>query len=295
MSEFIATMNGSGDYAKLTEHNFSGVLVGDVENVRERLINALETLNYRVLSVQPLIARRSSQPSSTSFNVLDCVKSLTIILKPLNPTSMLVTFDYGILNPFITKGDRQTIEMEAQAIIALANARPLATACASCGTHNSGDTRFCRACGTPNVAGDPRELEVLRLTAGTRVGHQNIVGAVIFMLIVAAVALPLIFLSGKGMKAGLTVLIIGEILAFWWLFYGMLTVHRTLNPKKDSQRTVSVITRHAISTNQVAALPPQSMNASVTEGTTELLVTPERERVAVPVNPQKADTAEMQG
>ncbi|HEY0378637.1 MAG TPA: hypothetical protein VGC87_17105 [Pyrinomonadaceae bacterium] len=43
---------------------------------------------------------------------------------------------------------------------------------------------------------------------------------------------------------------------------------------------------HALS----AALPP---HASVTEGTTERLVTPERPRVAVPLKPHKTDTAEI--
>ena len=296
MSEFIAATSGSSEHLQVTEHNFSSVLAGDVESVRERLIHALEKLDYRVLSEQPLIAKRSSgQVSSCSFNVLKCVKSLTIILKPLNPTSTLATFDYEILNSFVTKGDRQTIEREAEAIIAFATARPVTKTCASCGTNNSSDSRFCRVCGTPNVAGEPCELEVLRLTSGARVGHQSIVGAVISLIIVAALALPLIFLSSKGLKAGLTILIAGEFLAFCWLFYGMWTLHRTLNPGKDSQRTLGDVGRQAISASKAAALPPQFIQPSVTEGTTELLATPERERVAVPVKPQKADTAEMQG
>jgi hypothetical protein len=74
----------------------------------------------------------------------------------------------------------------------------------------------------------------------------------------------------------------------------MWTLHRTLNPGKGSQRTLSDIGRQAISASKIAALPAQSIRASVTEGTTELLATPERERVAVPVKPQKADTADMQ-
>jgi hypothetical protein len=296
MSEFIATMSGSGESLKLTEHNYRSVLAGDIESVRARLIYALEKLDYRVLSEQPLIDKRSSgQDSSCSFDVLKCVKSLTIVLKPLNPTSTLATFDYEILNSFVTKGDRQTIEREAEAIVAFATARPATTACAACGTNNSSDSRFCRLCGTPNVASDPKELEILRLTAGARVGHQSIVGGVIALLLVAAVTIPLIFLRSKGPKAGLILLIIGEILSFCWLFYGIWTLHRTLNPEKDSQRTWPDIGRHAISAGQTVALPPQSIQASVTEGTTELLATPERERVAVPVESRKADTAEMQG
>ena len=295
MSEFITKTSGSDEYLQLTEHNYRSVLAGDVESVRERLIYALENLDYRVINEQPLMAKRSSGVSSCSFDVLKCVKSLTIVLKPLNPTSTLAIFDYEILNSFVTKGDLQTVEREAEAIIALAASRSVASACASCGTNNSSDSRFCRVCGTPNVAGDIKELEVLRLTAGARVGHQSIVGAVITSLIVAAIALPLIFLRSKGPKAGLILLIIGELLTFCWLFYGMWTLHRTLNPEKDSQRALPDIGRHPLSASQTTALPPQAIQPSVTEGTTELLATPERERVAVPIRPQKPDTAEMQG
>lgn len=295
MSEFIAKMGGSGEYGQLTEHNFRRVLAGDVASVRERLAYALERLDYRVLSEQPLIAKRSSGVSNCSFDVLKCVKSLTIGLKALNPTSTLVTFDYEISNPFVTKGDRQTVEREAEAIIALATARPLATLCASCGTNSSNDSRFCRVCGTPNVASEPKELEVLRLTSGARVGHQSIVGGVIAVLVVLAMALPLIFLSNKGPKGGIALLIVGEILALAWLFYGMSQLHRTLNPKKDEKQLLPASASHAIPAMQTAALLPRPARASVTEGTTELLAAPGRERIPVPVKPQKVDTAEMQG
>ncbi len=296
MSEFIATMSGSGEYVQLSEHNFRRVLAGDVESVRERLVYALERLDYRVLSEQPLIAKRSSgKVSSCSFSVLKCVKSLTIGLKTVNPTSTLVTFDYEILNSFVTKGDRQTVEREAEAIIALATARPVAALCASCGTNNSNDSRFCRVCGTPNAADDPQELEVLRLTSGARDAHQNIIGGVITMLSVAAMALPLIFLSNKGPKGGIALLILGELFALCWLFYGMWRLHHTLNSKKDEKRVQPVNIPHAMPAMQPAALLPQPAHASVTEGTTELLATPERERVPVPVKAHKIDTAEMQG
>lgn len=293
MSEFIATTNGSGEYSQLTEHNFSRVLAGDIESVRERLIYALQRLDYRVISEQPLIAKRSKgQVSSCSFDVLKCVKSLTIVLKTLNPTSTLVTFDYEILNSFVTKGDRQTVEREAEALIALATAHPVTTLCASCGTNNSDDSRFCRVCGTPNVASEPKELEVLRLTSGARVGHQSIIGGFISMLAVLAIALPLIFLRSKGPKGGIILLIIGEILSLIWLFYGMYQLHRTLNPKEDAKQTGLAGVPRAMPTTERALLS-QPKYTSVTEGTTELLGVSERERVAVPAKPHKVNTAEM--
>jgi hypothetical protein len=289
MSEFIAAVASGGDYTQITDHNFIKVLPGDIESVRERLVYALEQLGYRVISEQPLIVKRKRQASSCSFDVLKCIKSLTLGLKSLNPTSTLVTFDYEILSPVVTKGDRQTVEREAEAIMALANSRSVPTLCATCGTNNSADSRFCRVCGTPNVADEPVELEVLRLTAGARAAHQSIVGGAISMLAVLSLALPMIFLSSKGPKGGTILLIVGEILSLLWLFYGIWSLHRTLNPKRGAKQ-LSLADVQSVSP---ALLPPQSARASVTEGTTELLVTPERERVAVPSRSKKVDTAEM--
>lgn len=291
MSEFLGATNGSGGL-QATDHNFKKVLAGDVESVRERLVYALERLDYRVLSEQPLIAKPTSQVSSCSFDVLECVKSLTIGLKALNPTSTLVTFDYEILNSFVTKGDLQTIERHAEAMIALATTRLVSTDCTFCGTNNSSDSRFCRICGTPNEAGEPAELEILRLTAGSRMAYQSITGAIISVLVVAAIALPMIFLRSKGPKAGIILLIVGELLALIWLAYGMWHLHSTLNPKKDEKRVGRTSVPRAIPATERARLL-QPTHASVTEGTTELLDVPERERQPVPVMPHKVDTAEM--
>jgi len=287
MSEFLT----DGGYAQTTEHAFKRVVAGDVESVRERLVYALEKLGYRVISEQPLVAKRArGQASSCSFDVLKCVKSLTIGLKALNPTSTLVTYDYEIQNSLVTKGDWQTVEREAEAIAALAAARPASNACPSCGTGYVSDSRFCRACGAPNVAGEPAEVEILRLTAGARVGHQSITGGIITMLTVLVIGLSMIFLSSKGPKAGLVLLFIGEFFALLWLFYGMWHLHRTLNPKQETKQLPTAYVPHALPTAQTAALSPP---ASVTEGTTELLTA--RERVAVPLKPRKTDTAEMKG
>ena len=289
MADFLT----DGAYAQTAEHDYRRVIAGDVESVRERLVYALERVGYRVVSEQPLIAKRArGQASSCSFDVLKCVKSLTVGLKSLNPTSTLVTFDYEILNSMVTKGDWQTVERETEAIAALAATRPASGSCPSCGTVYASDSRFCRACGAPSVAGDPAEVEILRLTAGARVGHQSITGGIIAMLAVLAVALPLIFLSSKGPRGGTILLIVGGTLALIWLFYGMWHLHRTLNPKHETKQLRPAHVPHALPAAQTSALPP---HASVTEGTTELLTQPERERVAVPLKTHKTDTAEMKG
>lgn len=289
MAEFLT----DGAHAQTTEHDYRKVVAGDVESVRERLVYALERLDYRVVSEQPLVARPvRGRASSCSFDVLRCVKTLTVGLKALNPTSTLVTFEYEISNSLVTKGDWQTVEREAEAVAALAAARPTSGSCPSCGAAHASDSRFCRNCGAPNVAGEPAEVEILRLTAGARVGHQSITGGIIAALAVLAIALPMIFLSSKGPKGGTILLIVGEALALLWLFYGVWHLHRTLNPKQEAKRLAPAHAPHALAAPQTAALPPRT---SVTEGTTELLTAPQRERVAVPVRPHKTDTAEIKG
>lgn len=294
MTKFIAVAGVGNVYTRATEHHVEKVITGDSESVRERLIYALGKLDYRLLSEQPLVAKRGTQTSSCSFNALKCVKSLTISLRQLNPTSTLATFNYEIVNSVVTNGDRQTMEREAEALIALADARSAATVCASCGTNNSGDSRFCRACGAPNVLSEPAELEVLRLTAGARPAHQLISLGVLSALLFAVVGMLLIFFNSKGPKAGLILLSAGEIFAAYCLLYGMWHLHRTLNPKREAQGNLPLNVPHTLPSAQTVALPPHSTPASVTEGTTELL-TPERERVAVPVSREKVDTAEMKG
>lgn len=292
MPKLIATISAASGYTQATDYIFKKTIAGDVESVRERFTAALENLDYRVVSHQPLIAKRNAQASSCSFDVLKCVKSLTIDLTTLNPTSTLATFDYEIINPLVTRGDRQTMEREADAIVALATARPAAKFCAGCGT-NSEDARFCRLCGAPNIEREPAELEVLRLTAGARPAHQFIILGSISALVVAALALYLILFSGKGPKAGLTLLAVGEIFAASCLLYGMWRLHRTLNPTKEAQIDLPLNAPLELKSPQTAALTPQSAHASVTEGTTELLLTPDPERVPARVQSHKVDTSEM--
>lgn len=290
MADYNEIMSGYG----VTEYQSKRVLVGDVETVRARFIIALEKLGYSVITEQPLVAKNSVQQSGLSS--VNCFPSalgspikLTIGLRLSNSNSTVATFDYAVMNSVVTKGDRQTLEREIDALLALATARPTATVCAACGTNLTSDSRFCRACGAPNSAEQPAELEVLRLTAEARASYQNIVGSVISILLVLALALPLMLFARKGPKAGTILLIVGEVLAFGWLFYGMCRLHLTLNrgggsKQKSNERSAI----HVMPSLDTAALPQLPAPNSVTEGTTELLATPERERV--PVNRPARDT-----
>ena len=60
MSEFTPLMDMSGNAYTVSEHSARRVVAGDVESVRRRLVYALESLGYSVVSENPLQARRGS-------------------------------------------------------------------------------------------------------------------------------------------------------------------------------------------------------------------------------------------
>ncbi len=139
---------------------------------------------------------------------------------------------YGML----TTGDRETLAREAEAIVALIRQRPSSTMCKVCGTENTKASRFCRRCGAPLEVPIPAELEVLRLTAGTRATQRHIVvGFTILALLFLYLVAPFVILtlSRRG-----TVLVIVSWLVFLsgWLtmFLGIGRLHRLLNRKGTS-------------------------------------------------------------
>lgn len=270
-----------------TEFDTRRVIAGDIETVRRRLCDALEEFKYRVLSEQPIQARRPQQRNVFAANHLEVNVKLSVGLKPVSPHATLATFAYAAEYIF-TEGDKQTYECEVDAIVALATAGAKATVCRACGAGNTGDSRFCRSCGAPAARESlPAELEVMRLTAGARAAHQEHFTGVLIILINLAIAFPLILLSGKpkAIRAGLVVLAIGQILGWLSLLYGMLRLHRTLNPRRGATREpfATDLPRAVTGAQGTVALPPPSANtwaASVTEGTTELLGAPPKKEPA---------------
>jgi hypothetical protein len=185
------------------------------------------------------------------------------------------------------------------AIVALATASARATVCRSCGAGNTSDSRFCRSCGAPAAHESlPAELEVMRLNAGARAAHQEHFTGVLIILLNLAVALPLILLTGrpKAIRVGFIILAIGQILGWLTLLYGMLRLHRTLNPRRGASREpfAADLPRAVAGAQGTSALPPASANtwaASVTEGTTELLgAPPKKEPAAEPVRRARENT-----
>src|SRR5688572_26474709 len=97
----------------LSDHDLTLAIPGHIESVRPRLINAIKTLGYKILSEQPIHAKRGAQGAATwdcSINVLDYPTTLTVGLKQMNDLAVVATFNYEIKSfMHLTKGDRQTL------------------------------------------------------------------------------------------------------------------------------------------------------------------------------------------
>jgi hypothetical protein len=286
MAKFMEEVDGTSGLSR-TNHVLRSVLNGDIESGRLRLARALEKLGYHVISEDPLYARRSARRWAKyycSFDILDYPRKLKIGLKALSPNATLATFDYAAkhFGAVSSKGDLQTLRLEAEAIIALAAQNATITLCTACGTNQPDDSRFCRVCGAPNVGGEPAELEVLRLTAGARAGHHKIVAAVIWALgPVIAALFGMIFLGANGgrLAVGLLLAMIGNLLI---LLFVLNASRKTLKPDLSQQHLLPVNVSQPRLTGERALPSATAASASeqkyVTEGTTELLAPKPKER-----------------
>ena len=270
-------MSTDYSYDTISDHDLILAIPGDVGSVRARLVNAIQTLGYKVLSDQPLHAKRGKQCAAKwdcSLNVLDYTTTLTINLKQTNDAAVLATFNYEVKSYMrMTKGDRQTLAREAEAIAALAMERAAASACRTCGTQVMDESNFCRRCGAPLVLDVP-ELEVLRLTRNARASYQRIVVGTIALLLAMLIVLPWYIVIGGRIVTPM--LLVGIPLASYGLFLllnGARQLHNTLNPA--TTKTIATAAHPAFKSSvTTTALPPAPAN-SVTEVTTNLLSTKE--------------------
>ena len=277
----------SADYTStitISDHDLTLAIPGEVASVRARLVNAIQALGYKVLGDQPLYAKRGKQGAARwdcSLNVLDYPTTLTISLKQTNDAAVLATFNYEIKSYMgMTKGDRQTLACEAEAIAALAMERSAISACRTCGTQVTDESHFCRRCGAP-LALDVPELEVLRLTRNTRGSYHSIFVGMISLLLAFLAVFPWLIFNG-GRIVG-PMLWVGIPLASYGLFLllqGAWQLHRTLNP--GTTKSVTTTAQPAFKSTITTALPPAPVNASVTEGTTNLLSPDARPKEPVP-------------
>lgn len=288
----------SADYlygTTILDHDLTLAIPGDAASVRERLIQAVQTLGYKVVAEQPILAKRPNQCSARygcSFNVLEYATTLTISLKQTNESAILASFNYEVKSStFMTKGDRQTLAREAEAIAALATERLAISACRSCGTQVNDESHFCRRCGAPLVLDLP-ELEILRLTTGTRSAFYNIFVGVLTLLAAALTLLPIFVVAGArifspffwvGVPLGVT--------GFLMAFHGVWQLHRTLSPK-DAKSVMPRVQPGSV-TSTTTALPPRPAHTSITEGTTDLLVPNREQRTPEPVYRKSESTAEI--
>lgn len=265
----------SADYTSITtisDHDLTLAIPGDVGSVRARLVNAIQTLGYKVLSDQPLYAKRGRQCGARwdcSINVLDYPTTLNISLKQTNDAAVLATFNYEV-NSYMrmTKGDRQTLAREAEAIVALVMERAAVSACRTCGTQMEDESNFCRRCGAP-LGLDVPELEVLRLTRKARNSYHNIFVGIIALLLALLTTVPWFIVVGGRIIAPM--IWVGIPLASYGLFLllnGAWQLHRTLNPRTTKSLTAAVppSLKSSVTTTALPAAP-----ASVTEVTTNLL------------------------
>jgi hypothetical protein len=278
-AEILAIMDEGSGMLYSTEHDVVRNIAGDIESVRQRLAEALERAGYRVLNENPLQARRSATShgaAACSNDVLDYQTTLTVGLKQAGPNTTRAIFDYKVKYTYLTRGDKQTLTREVEAIAAMANARSLTTNCGVCGAEISSSSRFCRQCGAPSVAASPAEIEVLNLTANTNTAYKSIYPGVIFVS--AAFLLPwVLFLADSGsVKFWRLVILITSlagafgIIGLGMLINGLLKMRQALSPKPQNGALTGA-SPFFINAPETTSLPTQSNAVSVIEGTTDLL------------------------
>jgi hypothetical protein len=283
------------------DYRVTRIMAGDASLVRGRLAEAVERLGYQVISDQTaLVARRGARggaSSGCSWNIRDYPTELTATFKQSGTNTTLVTFNFAVRNYYYgTRGDRQTLEREADALAALAVSATSSGLCVACGTEASDDSRFCRRCGVPLAAAEPAEVEVLRLSARANAAQKGVLSGALIVLFVVVMAIIILGReTPKAIHAAQVLLVMGGLSGLMMLLFSL----RGLNPrrsKKDEDETeeaLAAASRAAIfAPRSTTALPPRSPSLSVTDGTTELLDDARREPVAVEARRAKRETGE---
>ncbi|MBK8466165.1 MAG: hypothetical protein IPL32_10080 [Chloracidobacterium sp.] len=282
MSDLIVLGDSGASPYHTTEHYLRKVLVGDIKSVRVRLIAALERLDYDILDDEDHIVRGRRQArgwgtSYSSADVLDYPMTLIVKLKEQGEHATRATFDYVVKHPSLTKGEKEVLTREAEAISALAAVRAVDKICSACGTESTDDSRFCRRCGTKMTV-ESNELEILRMYSEIRAGHTSVVTtfitstASIAFLGSALLAMQLggvVF--GKGIGA---LLIIGLVLSFLtsvFVSFGWNRLNRSLKRSPNEKEPTALSNPTLSFPDRSSQFEPDIPPASVTERTTNLL------------------------
>ena len=282
MSDLIVLGDSGTSPYHTTEHYLRKVLVGDIKSVRVRLIAALERLDYDILDDDDHIVRGRRQArgwgtSYSSADVLDYPMTLIVKLKEQGAHATRATFDYVVKHPSLSKGEKEVLTKEAEAISALATVRAVDKICSACGTESTDDSRFCRRCGSKMVV-ESNELEILRMYSEIRAGHTSVVSTFVVSAastVIMGSALLALLLSGVVFGKGIgALLIIGLVLSFLssvFVCFGWNRVNRSLKRAPNGKEEIislNPMLPFLDRTNQFETeLPP----GSVTERTTNLL------------------------
>ena len=283
-AEFMLDSGDGVTASTYGEFHLTLTLAGDANGLRERLSSAAEKLGYRIISDDPLVARRGGTGyGSITSTVLDYARTLTFRLKPAGTGATLVTFNY-VGYPLNYKGARVVITREAEAIAALASVHQNAFACSACSSQAVDDSRFCRRCGAP-MLGEPAELQVLQLTNDAHAGTRDVsIGVIGFALAVITFVLIIAIKGIDQLTAATVFTMMWALPSLILMVMGFRHLSRTFSPKQ-TEKVIASGNRSSpspteLSTGGLSELPPMS----VTESTTNLLTPFAKEKEPVPIN-----------
>lgn len=278
MSEVLFSADTNINPYHMTEHYLRRVLVGDRESVSNRLIAAMERLGYDILDDEESVVRgrreaRGWGTSYSSADVLDYPMTLIVKLKSQGDHATRATFDYVVKHPSLSKGEKEILTREAEAISALAMVRYVDKICSACGTESTDDSRFCRRCGT-KMSVESSELEVLRMSAEIRAGHTSVVSTFVASLAgfgVTGAALAWMLATGVFAKGFGTLLVIGLALNFLSVIFVAFGWNRVTRSLKRPKLADDLNAEPAPPLLFPVASQPPTPVGSVTERTTNLL------------------------
>lgn len=298
----METFNSSTNSMETTEIYVKKILAGNIGEVRQRIAASLEMLGYDVIEEEPhVVGRRGAKGWGvwlSSADVFDYPMTLTVRLKAISQNSTRATFDYLIKHPMLSRGDKALVAHEAKTIASISKKQAIDKWCPGCETESTDDSKFCRRCGTP-LTSEQSELEILRMMAEIRAGKTSVVTSTILIIVSTALLFAYVILSYLGrlenpksfffflLFGGLTALTAILMTGFAWN-----RINRALDKPSDAQKNVPQYIPEtfpeSIETGEYAELPPiQTVPASVTEGTTNLLDeewTKTREREKIPIS-----------
>ena len=293
---------GGGPHSYITEHYLKRVLAGNIESVRRRLIATLERLGYSVIEEEPvLLGRRGAKGWGTwggSTDVLDYAMTLAIRMKPISGHATSVTFEYLVKHPWLSHREKEVLTREAEAITALASVRAADKVCAACGIESTGDSRFCRRCGTP-MTSEQAELDVLRMTAEAKAGHTSVVTSSIMLMSTNLIALVALIVAGFapiGAKILWGSTIIAVIIGFLNLLVSLCAwkrINLALKSKGEEHRKPPASMDLERPTIETFDFPPQRAETSITEGTTDLLSMQDHKHEILLTNQDNRDTGRI--